>query len=137
MTETMTRQRAIRWDRTVPVYVGAAIVWLAFALAMMRDFEDFPRAELTVRNETAWDLTLYKQTESAISPLLSIDRGRDRVISEIIVPGEIWHFVWRFAGDDIAVSAVAHDELRRPGFVLAVPAAAERTLRAMGATPSP
>src|SRR5688572_5259064 len=100
MTETITPGRVTRRARAAPPYVLAAIAWLACALPMLHHFEDQPRTELEVLNDTAWTLTLYVRTERATSPIMSIGRGRARATTEVIVPGETWHFVWRFAGDD-------------------------------------
>lgn len=137
MTETMTRGRVTRRARAAPLYVVAIAGWLAFTVAMTPHLADFPRAEFKVRNDSAWDLTLYVRTEGATSPIMSIGEDRERHISEVIVPGETWHFIWRFEGEDVGTSSVAHDDLRRSGFELTVPDDVARTLRASGATPSP
>lgn len=137
MTETMTRPRVNRRARALPLYLVAIAAWLAFTVAMTPHLADFPRAEFKVRNDTDWNLTLHVRTAGAITPIMTIDEGRERVTSEVIVPGETWHFIWRFEGEDVGTSTVAHDDLRRSGFELTVPDEVARALRASGATPSP
>lgn len=70
-------------------------------------------------------------------PIMTISAERTRSVTEVIVPGDTWHFIWRFTGDDVGTSTVTHDDLQRDDFELVVPAEVERALLAQDAPPSP
>ena len=137
MTETMARPRPLHRRRTVPLYLLAVAVGIAALAPLMRLVEDPPRAAFTVRNDTVWDLDLVVRTgpDSEV-PLITIKAKSTRKVAEVIVPGDTWHFIWRFA-DDVGTSTVAHDDLRREDFELVVPDEVEEALRAQDAPPSP
>lgn len=138
MTETMARPRPRNRRRTAPLYVLVAAASIAALVPLIGRLEDFPRAAFTVRNDTIWDLGLVVRTgpESQMS-IMTISAERSREVTEVIVPGATWRFTWRFAGDDVGSSTVAHDELRRDDFELVVPDEVGHALLARDAPPSP
>lgn len=138
MTETMARPRPRSRRRDAPLYLLAVSALMAGLVPLTRLLEDFPRAEFTVRNDTVWDLTLVVRSgPDSVMPLMTIGAERAREVTEVIVPGDTWRFIWRFGGEDVGTSTVAHDDLRREGFELVVPDGVEQTLVARDAPPSP
>lgn len=139
MTQTVTpTPLRARVRRAVWLDVLVVLAWLAASIPLMRSLEDPPRAAFTIRNDTLWDLTLYVETgPRSVMPVAAIGAERARQISEVLVPGATWRFIWRFTGDDVGRASIAHDDLRDPSFVLTVPDEVERTLLAAGAPPAP
>lgn len=134
----MARPRPVAQRRTVPLYLLAAAAFIAALTPITRLLEDPPRAAFTVRNDTVWDLALVIRTgERSVMPLMTIDAASTREITEVIIPGDRWIFIWRFAGDDVGTSTVTNDVLRRDGFQLVVPDEVERALLTRNAPPSP
>ncbi len=137
MTETMARPRP-KSSRATLVYAFTVMMGLASLVPLTRLLEDFPRADFTVRNNTLWAVTLVVRTgPDSIMPVMTIDAESSREATEVIVPGETWRFVWRFAGEDVGTSTVADDDLQRDGFVLTVPDEVAEELRARSAPPTP
>ena len=139
MTETVTPTRShARVRRTLWLDALVVLAWLAVSIPLMRSLEDPPRAEFRIRNDTAWNLSLYVETgPGSVMPVAAIGAERAKLMTEVLVPGETWKFTWRFAGDVIGRSTIAHDDLRDPSFVLTVPDDVEQALRASGAPPAP
>ena len=138
MTETMARPRPGSRRRAVPLCALVVAAVVAALVPLMRQLEDLSRAEFTVRNDTAWDLTLVVQSgPRSIMPIMRIDAGRSREATDVIVPGDRWRFIWRFAGQDVGTSTVAHEDLLREEFELVVPDAVEKALLDRDAPPSP
>ena len=138
MTETMARpqptKRLVAW----PLYVVAAVVGLAAFVSVNEHLAPHEMTDFRVRNDTVWDLTLVIQTdEDSVMSVATIEAEDERHITEVIVPGETWRFVWRFAGADVGTSIVRDADLRRSAFRLEVPSAVQERLRADGAPPSP
>jgi hypothetical protein len=118
--------------RTTLALALAAMVACTFALQGV--LADVPRAQVTVRNHTPWDVTMYVREGDAVSPILTIGARHESTIREVAVPGGPWKLVWRFKGEDIATSTV---DDRGRDLVIAVPDDVERALRARHAPPSP
>lgn len=138
MTETMARPRPRSRRRDAPLYLLAIAALMAALVPLARLLEDFPRAEFTVRNDTVWDLTLVVRSgPESVMPIMTIGAEHTREVTEVIVRDDTWRFVWRFAGEDVGTSTVAHDDLRREGFELVVPDDVEQALVARDAPPSP
>jgi hypothetical protein len=138
MTETLTPVRPRSSRAQAPLLAVLLIAMAAALVPLARLVEDFPRADFMVQNDTDWDLTLVVQSgEDSVMPLMTLGAERSREITEVIVPGDTWRFIWRFAGDDVGTSVVPHDELEREGFKLVVPDEVADELRARGAPPSP
>jgi hypothetical protein len=111
----------------------------ALTVPLLDDLSDLPRADIAVRNDTEWDLGLVVRTDDdSVMPIATIGAGRSGVVGEVPVPtGDRWRLAWRFRGDTIGESTVAHDDLAADGFVLEVPDEVARALREGGAPPSP
>ena len=139
MTKAMVRPRATgsrtSWTMPIALVVAAS---LTVGVPLYRHLDDPPRAALTVRNDTVWDLTLYvRDGATTVSPIRTISAGRTARITEVIVPGETWRFIWRFEGDDVGTSEIRHRALSAEDFVLLVPDDVGDALRQRGAPPSP
>lgn len=139
MTETMAHLRAARSSAssTVPILL-IVVASLVASVPLLRHLEDPPRATLLLRNDSAWDVTLYvRGGDTSVTPVRTVSAGRTARVSEVIVPGDTWRFLWRFAGDDIGTTEIDHDALVAPGFELSVPDQVADALRERGAPPSP
>jgi hypothetical protein len=136
MTETMARTRAGH-RRRMPGAAIAAVACLAVAMPLLSHLGESPRATVTARNETVWDLGLVVRRGDGVMPVATIGAGRTAAVREVLVPGDRWELVWRFRGEDVGTTTVAHDDLTAPDFVLDVPDDVVRSLRAAGAPPTP
>lgn len=138
MTETMARPQPTKPLVAWPLYAVAAVVGLAALVTLNEHLAPLEMTDFRVRNDTVWDLTLVIQTdEDSVMSVAMIEAEDERRITEVIVPGETWRFVWRFAGDDVGTSIVRDEDLRRSAFRLEVPSVVQERLRADGAPPSP
>jgi hypothetical protein len=136
MTETMARTRTGS-RRRMPGAAIAAVACLAVAMPLLAHLGEGARATVTARNETVWDLGLVVRRGDGTMPVATIGAGRTAAVREVLVPGDTWELVWRFRGDDVGTSTVAHDDLTARDFVLEVPDTVVRTLRAADAPPTP
>ena len=141
MTKTMPgRQRAERRSdaRLMLLVTLVLAVVLVAVTTLIRATEPPDHADFVVRNDTAWDVELVLNTgRGSELAVATIDAGDERVLREVLVPGNTWRFVWRLNGRDLASSSVTDEELRRDGFRLAVPPAVGKALAAAGTPPSP
>lgn len=138
MTETMAQPRARSRRAAQPIYALAAAAVLAFGIPLIRHLEDRPRASILVRNDSVWDLSLHVRPDAqSVTRIVTVGAEHERLVKEVLVPGETWEFSWNFVGDEVGVSRVSHADLRQPGFVLVVPGDVEETLRERDAAPAP
>jgi hypothetical protein len=136
VTETMARTRA-EHRRKMPGAAIAAAVCIVAAMPLLVHLGDSRRATVTARNETEWDLGLVVRRGDSVMPIAAISAGRTAEVREVLVPGDSWELVWRFRGDEVGTTTVAHDDLTADGYVVEVPDSVSSALRAAGAPPAP
>lgn len=139
MTDTLALRASTRRRRsTLWLDALAVIAWLAVTIPLIDALKDPPRASFALRNDTVWNLSVQVRTgPDSVMSIASIGAERSRDLSEVLIPGPTWQFIWRFGGDVVGRSVVPHRDLSDPDFVLTVPDEVEVELRARGAQPAP
>jgi hypothetical protein len=138
MPDTLTRDAAPRNRAPIRASVAGAVLAAALFLPVMAVAGDGARADVTVVNDTEWDLgvTLVHDDGSRL-PVATIGAGRTRTVEEVLVPGDTWRLAWDVDGVDLAESEVADASLRGAGHRITVPAEVASVLRERGVEPSP
>jgi hypothetical protein len=137
MTDTIAHARAASPRAAVPIYLLGLGLLLALAMSLLQVVDEPRRAALTVRNGTAWDISVRVREDDGDTPVVTVSAEHQTTAGEVRVPGSTWHLVWRFKGEDVATSSVRDADVRRDDFVIDVPDEVARALRERGEPPAP
>jgi hypothetical protein len=137
MTDTMAHPRAVTPRTTAPLYALMIVLLLAIAFSLLQLGEEPRRTTLTVRNDSAWDISLRVRERDGDTPVVTVGAEHQTTVGEVRAPGATWHLVWRFKGEDIATSSERDADVRGDDFVIVVPEEVTRVLRERGAPPAP
>ena len=138
MSQTMTRPAEPTQRVSMVVNVMAAVICIAVSIPLFRHLEDLPRADVTFANETAWDIGVELALANDSRMLIAtIEADQTRTVEEIIEPGEVWAFRWKFRGQEVALTKISDGDLRAAGYRVSVPTEVTEELRDEGAPPAP
>jgi hypothetical protein len=116
MTQTLTPPVSTKTRTTATGYLLGAAATLAGMLLLASTLADAPRADITIVNDSTWDLRVDAvYADGGVVPLATVDADRSQAIEDVWKPSGSWQFRWTYGDGDTTETVSVSDQVLQSG----------------------